>query len=327
MYTIKQAALRSGVSVTLLRAWERRYGVVEPARTPSGYRLYDERAISRLRAMRALVRDGWTPSNAAARVLGADESVLAELAAPADRDAGRLYGPNPPNALDAADSAPRGGELPGPLSLDASAELIDHFVEAAAALDEPALEAVLDEMFARGSFEHVTTGTLMPALVEVGERWAAGRLGIAAEHAAAASVMRRLGSAFIAAGRPANGGDVVLVGLPPGARHELGALAFATAARRSGLNVRYLGADLPVESWVNAAVRTSAGAAAIGAVIKQDRQPSRQVAMALLATRPSMRICFGGRMAGSIESAHPNELRLPEGIVEAVEALRAAIAD
>ena len=42
MYTIKQAAARSGVPVPLLRAWERRYGVVSPSRTPSGYRLYDE---------------------------------------------------------------------------------------------------------------------------------------------------------------------------------------------------------------------------------------------------------------------------------------------
>ena len=48
MYTIKQAALRSGVNVALLRAWERRYGIVEPMRTDSGYRLSDEAAIDRL---------------------------------------------------------------------------------------------------------------------------------------------------------------------------------------------------------------------------------------------------------------------------------------
>src|SRR4051794_27389129 len=68
MYTIKEAALRSGVSVPLLRAWERRYGVVEPERTASGYRLYDDRAITRLRAMRALIAEGWSASNAAARI-------------------------------------------------------------------------------------------------------------------------------------------------------------------------------------------------------------------------------------------------------------------
>jgi DNA-binding transcriptional MerR regulator len=39
MYTIRQASLRSGVSIPLLRAWERRYRVVTPSRTAAGYRL------------------------------------------------------------------------------------------------------------------------------------------------------------------------------------------------------------------------------------------------------------------------------------------------
>ena len=46
MYKIKEAAARSGVSVPLLRAWERRYGIVSPTRTASGYRLYDEDALA-----------------------------------------------------------------------------------------------------------------------------------------------------------------------------------------------------------------------------------------------------------------------------------------
>ena len=33
MYTIKEAALRAGLTPTVARAWERRYGVVTPVRT------------------------------------------------------------------------------------------------------------------------------------------------------------------------------------------------------------------------------------------------------------------------------------------------------
>ncbi|HET8570333.1 MAG TPA: MerR family transcriptional regulator [Candidatus Limnocylindria bacterium] len=51
MYTIREAAHRAGVTPDVLRAWERRYGVVSPQRTASGYRLYDDAAIARLRAM------------------------------------------------------------------------------------------------------------------------------------------------------------------------------------------------------------------------------------------------------------------------------------
>ena len=52
MYTIKQAAIRSGLTIPTIRAWERRYGVVLPERTKSGYRLYDDDALDRLLAMR-----------------------------------------------------------------------------------------------------------------------------------------------------------------------------------------------------------------------------------------------------------------------------------
>src|SRR3954464_2089233 len=59
MYTIKQASRLTGVSETSLRAWERRYGVVVPGRTESGYRLYDEEALAAVSAMRRLVAGGW----------------------------------------------------------------------------------------------------------------------------------------------------------------------------------------------------------------------------------------------------------------------------
>ena len=78
MYTIKEAALRTGVSVALLRAWERRYAIVEPTRTSAGYRLYDDAAIGRLRAMRALVNAGWSPRQAAENVASRPADELEE---------------------------------------------------------------------------------------------------------------------------------------------------------------------------------------------------------------------------------------------------------
>jgi DNA-binding transcriptional MerR regulator len=81
MYTIKQAAARSGVSVPLLRAWERRYGIVEPARTAAGYRLYDDDALGRIRTMRRLVDAGWTPSTAAGAILSGEAIDLPDAAA------------------------------------------------------------------------------------------------------------------------------------------------------------------------------------------------------------------------------------------------------
>src|SRR4051794_18999940 len=82
MYTISHAAALAGVSVELLRAWERRYGLVSPVRTPAGYRLYDDAAIDRLRHMRTLVDSGWSARTAA------DAIISGEAAASDGRDAG-----------------------------------------------------------------------------------------------------------------------------------------------------------------------------------------------------------------------------------------------
>jgi DNA-binding transcriptional MerR regulator len=292
MYTIKQAALRSGVNVSLLRAWERRYGIVSPARTDSGYRLYDDDAIKRLRAMRALVDAGWSARQAAERVASGD---LAELA---------------------AERMPASGEA------DATT---DDFVGAAARIDAAAIERALDDMFATGSFERVVEDRLYPALHALGDAWARGVVEVAGEHAASAAALRRLGVAFEAAGRgPFTASAPMLVGLPPGTRHEAAALAFATAARRAGLAVVYLGADVPVGSWISAVDRTGARAVALGVVMEQDVTAASEVIRALRDAHPHLVIGIGGRRSASIDGA--DLLRLPDPLVRAVEVMAGALA-
>lgn len=300
MYTIRQAAIRSGVSVPLLRAWERRYGIVVPARTASGYRLYDDAALTRLRTMRRLVDEGWTPSSAAAAVL--EDRV-----------------PTGPSSM-TVDGAP----LEGPT------DLVAGFIEAAARLDATELERVLDAMLADGTFETVADRHLLPALVALGEAWAAGRIDVAAEHAASHAVLRRLSAAFQAAGGAGPSEGSVVIGLPPGARHELGALAFAVGARRAGLPVLYVGPDLPVADWVAMVRRTRARAAVIGAISIDDARAAAGVARALRAVAPELVIALGGGAAGTAaqELATGTESRptvLPDGVRPAVAALREAL--
>ena len=68
VYSVKHAAAMTGIPADTLRMWERRYHVVEPIRSEGGYRLYDDAAIARLSAMRALVAAGWSPRLAAEQV-------------------------------------------------------------------------------------------------------------------------------------------------------------------------------------------------------------------------------------------------------------------
>lgn len=301
MYNIKQAAARAGVTVPVLRAWERRYGIVSPDRTASGYRRFDDEAIARVRAMRGLVDEGWSPSAAAAALI-AGTAPMAGAVRP---------------------SAVRPSAVPTPD--DAATDFDERFVAAARDLDDDAVEAVLDDLFSRGSFERVTDTLLFPALRSLGSAWAAGDVGVAGEHLVSGAVQRRLALALDAAGTAGTDGPAgrprprVIVGLPPGCRHELGALAFAVAARRAGLAVTYLGADLPATDWVTATA--AADAAVIGVVTRRDVHPAREVAAALRAAHPSLSMAFGG-------DAAPDDvgtIRLAPSLRASVEQLLASI--
>ena len=296
MYTISEAADRAGVSVELLRAWERRYAIVSPRRTPAGYRLYDDAAIGRVRAMRGLVDEGWTPSAAAASLRDVADADLPPL-------------------------TPARDGLPAP-ETDAD-DLVERFVSAAGAMDSAALQAVLDEMGARASFEPMIDRYLFPALRALGDAWQSGAVSVAAEHGASAAVARWIGAAYDAAGTNRPDARPVLVGLPPGARHELAALAFATAARRAGLTVLYLGADLPAAEWLRAARSTDAAVAVIGVPTRADADAGRAVARVLRRGVPGLLVAFGGDGAAGL----PHASVLAEGLPNAVRDLQARMAN
>jgi DNA-binding transcriptional MerR regulator/methylmalonyl-CoA mutase cobalamin-binding subunit len=298
MYTIKQAANRSGVPVDTIRAWERRYGVVAPPRTESGYRLYDEDAIRYLDAMRRLVASGMQPNLAAAelREKGVDSV---------------------PAASGRGDAAPESLRQSGTDdALDDRDRLISRFVSGAAALDEMELAGVVDEIFAKGSFERATSDLLFPALKRLGQAWSAGEVSVAGEHLASHLVQRRLGQFLDASASGNSTRRRVVVGLPPGSRHELGALAFAVAARRAGMPVAYLGADLPIEDWVTAA--KSARAAVVGVPTASDRSAAAEVVGSLGIELPQLVIAVGGNAAEELRGAS----LLPNRLDDAVATLR-----
>lgn len=160
MFTIGQAAQLTGVPEHTLRAWERRYGVFRPARTPGGYRTYDQEAIDAIVAMRRLVEAGRSPREASASLAGQP-------------------GARRPS-----------GDVPG----------VERLVTALGALDAATAKQVIDEQFALRSFESVVDDWLMPALVRVGQAWADGTVSVAGEHLMANITMRRLAAAFDAVG-------------------------------------------------------------------------------------------------------------------------------
>ncbi|MGW5237750.1 MerR family transcriptional regulator [Monashia sp. NPDC004114] len=285
-YSIGDVAQLTGVGASTLRAWESRYALVTPARTDSSYRSYSDRDLDVIRRMRVLVDSGVPPRRAAGMAL---ETV--------DQAASVAEGP----------PAPAGSVLADHASL----------ARAAARFDADALQHTLDEAFALASAERVIDDWLMPSLTRLGDAWEAGEIDVAAEHFVTAAVMRRLAALFEATRAY---GPRVLVGLPPGARHELPALAFAVCLRRAGIDVLYLGADVPLDSWVAVVRASSPRAAVISAAHEVDIASAEQTVQALTTAGVGV-VYVGGRAAARLQSGTP----LPQQLSSAADLVRAAI--
>src|SRR4051794_39933348 len=74
---IGELSKRSGVSPELLRAWERRYGLLQPTRSAGGLRLYSADDLERVRQMRQHLASGLAAAEAAALVIRPAEGLEA----------------------------------------------------------------------------------------------------------------------------------------------------------------------------------------------------------------------------------------------------------
>ena len=212
-YRIHVAAERSGVRVELIRAWERRYGVVVPRRTPSGYRVYTERDVALLRRLKQLTEQGVAIGDA----VGMLPQLLAEL------DAG--VSPSP---------------APAPPEASHWQEAI---LEAAAEVDPRRVSDTLDRMLAVLPPLRAYAEVLVPLQREVGERWHAGRLSVGQEHLVTHEVRTRLFSLLHSA--PQQGSRWAVLACFPEEQHEVGLLGAALRMRHAGFRVTVLGTRTP----------------------------------------------------------------------------------
>ncbi|MBK8470352.1 MAG: MerR family transcriptional regulator [Actinomycetales bacterium] len=220
--TIGELARRLGVSTHVLRAWESRYGLLQPARTASAYRLYTADDERRVRAMLVLRDTGVPAGQAAARVL-ASEQVAARLGLPLD-----------PTATHAPAAGPSGEHI----------DHIDRLWEAVSRFDQSAGAAALDAARADLTPEAWIGQVLMPFLRSLGQHWADGSRTVAHEHFATQLIRSRL--APLTAGWGMGSGPVAVLACPPDERHDLALFAFGVLLGLRGWRVRFFGADTPL---------------------------------------------------------------------------------
>jgi DNA-binding transcriptional MerR regulator len=206
---IGELAKRTGISPELLRAWEQRYGLLQPTRTAGGFRLYSAADEARVQRMQGYVSGGLAAAQAARLTLNEE---------PAQRTA----------------------TMPASIL----AEVADELAASLDRLDEQAANAALDRLFSAYTLEAVLQDVVLPYLRRLGDRWAAGEVSVAHEHFASNLIRGRL--LGLARGWGQGRGPRAVLACLPGEQHDLGLLAFGLALSRHGWRITYLGADSPV---------------------------------------------------------------------------------
>jgi MerR family transcriptional regulator, light-induced transcriptional regulator len=247
----------------VLRAWENRYGLLQPVRSPGGFRLYSE-ADEWIRRMQAYLADGLTAAEAARATLGGDAST----------SLGYLAGPR--------------------LTTSAGSEPSARLRQAMDAFDEPAAQAVLDRLLADLSLPAVLRDVVLPYLADLGERWQGGAASVAMEDFASNLIRGRL--AGLARGWGSGHGPQALLACPAGELHDMALMAFGIVLHRNGWRIGYLGANTPAEELERAAGASHPDLVVLAATVPETLEPLRPQ-LASLARRAPLALAGAGATA------------------------------
>ncbi len=210
---IRTVSSLTGVNSVTLRAWERRYDLIKPVRTPKGHRLYTMADVELIQRVVALLNHGMS--------IGQVRQVL-------DRDPAQF------------DPAP----APEP-EVDSWRNTEERLLHAIADFDEDALHAIYNDVLALYPVDIVTHRLIVPLLRKLGERWAQGLGSIAEEHFFSVFLRNKLGARFHHLNRDRRG-PTLLAACLPGEQHEVGLLLFALAALDRDYRLVLLGPNTPL---------------------------------------------------------------------------------
>jgi DNA-binding transcriptional MerR regulator len=275
-------ARRAGIEPATLRAWERRYGILDPRRGSSGYRLYTADDERRLLEMARLVEAGVAPAQAAQR-----------LAPGAGADAGR-------NDADPGFAAGLREELLGALLR----------------YDEAGADRVFDRAVGSLTVETLLSDLVLPVLRELGRGWEEDDVSVGQEHFSSNVLRGRL--LGIARGWGGGGGRLALLAAPAGEHHDLGLVAFGLTLRNRGWRIAFLGADTPLESLRGATAQMRPDAAVL-TVLDPSRLTGCEPDLTELAG--ATRLLLGGAGVPEGLSERVGAERLPDDPVGAAIAL------
>lgn len=277
-YPIRAVAKMTGLSIEVLRSWERRYQVVTPERNNRG-RVYSEADVERLRLLRTAVESG----QAIGQIAELNNQELKALVA----------------------YVPAGDRFETAVVSDALSVRTEWgpLLKAIQRYDHMAVDRELGRLALLLNPIELIRQVALPIMNRVGEDWTRGKLSIAQEHLISAALRNLLGSLMRMYARtetPAR----LLFATPSGELHELGIMAAAMLTAAGGLGYLYLGANVPASEIVAAVRQNSPQAVVLGVVGAEDMAHSiRELQQLAQQLPPAIEIWVGGKDSAELSEA------------------------
>jgi DNA-binding transcriptional MerR regulator len=211
-YSIKELENLSGIKAHTIRIWEKRYGIIVPARTETNIRYYSDNNLKRLLNIAILNRYGMRIST----IAKLSDSEMNEKVINVSSDT-------------------------------SNAETnIENLVVAMVEMDEHKIDRIFSRYIMHEGFEKSVTNLIFPFFEKIGLLWQTGSINPAHEHFVSNIFRQKLIVAIDNVVIPENKNvKKFILFLPEGEYHELALLYYNYLIKKSGKKVYYLGNAVP----------------------------------------------------------------------------------
>lgn len=275
LYPIRTVSSLTGVNSITLRAWERRYGLIKPVRTPKGHRLYTQNDIDLIQEVLELLDKGISIGQVKDHLQGTTQ------------------------------------EKPGNEKTDPWLAYQRRMLNAIVRFDVNGLDNTYNDALSLYPVEMVTKHLILPLLKTLGTRWETAEGSVAEEHFFGAYLRNKLGARFHHHPTALHGPAIVAACMP-GEQHEIGLMLFCLAALTHGYRIIYLGADTPLDEIIVPVERSESHAVLLSGSV-EPRAPVLSEQLPALVSRLNVPVFIGGSTAVKYRDAIVEAGAIPLG--------------
>jgi MerR family transcriptional regulator, light-induced transcriptional regulator len=212
-YSIKDLERLTGIKAHTIRIWEKRYEIVDPARTDSNIRWYSDEDLKKLLNVSILNRNGLKISHIARLTNQQLNQKILEVV------------------------------RPGSDYLSQIESLVVSMIE----LNEDRFEKILNHSIIKIGFEESLYQVVYPFFEKIGLLWQTGAINPAQEHFISNLIRMKLCVAIDSLPMVSSeSAKRIIMFLPEWELHEIGLLTYYYIAKKQGYKVIYLGQNVPL---------------------------------------------------------------------------------